>query len=160
MENRKPITPAFRPIHDADVTTWELPEGAIARLGRGKVSDIAFSPDGRYIAVATRIGLWWYELATMLPVALWETERGVVSAVSFSDNGRWLATGKFDGAIKVWSTQTHRCIIKTEAHEQSMGIDELTFSPDGQYLCFIWLSLCTCLHLVYKNRCTCQEFHH
>ena len=29
-----------------DYTQWELPEGAIARLGRGGISDIQYSPDG------------------------------------------------------------------------------------------------------------------
>ena len=119
---------------DTDVTTWKLPEGAITRLGRGKIHDLAFSPDGVYLAVATSIGLWWYELATIQPIALWETERGMVSAISFSNDGRRLATGNFDGIIKVWDTQTHRCVVKIEPHGRSSGVDELTFSPDGQYL--------------------------
>ena len=70
-----------------DVTTWALPENAIARLGRGKVRDVAFSPDGTHLAVAIDIGLWWYELATMQPVELWETERRMVSATAFSGDG-------------------------------------------------------------------------
>jgi hypothetical protein len=28
VENRKLVTPAFRPVDDTDVTTWALPEGA------------------------------------------------------------------------------------------------------------------------------------
>ncbi|MDE0399005.1 MAG: hypothetical protein OXL96_14505 [Candidatus Poribacteria bacterium] len=63
-------------INNTDITMWALPENAIARLGRGRVRDVAFSPDGVHLAVATDIGLWWYELSTMQPVALWETERG------------------------------------------------------------------------------------
>ena len=39
MENRQPVIPALRPIEDTDVTTWELPEGAIGRLGQGVLLD-------------------------------------------------------------------------------------------------------------------------
>ena len=31
MENRTAFTPVLRPLDDTDVSTWELPEGAIAR---------------------------------------------------------------------------------------------------------------------------------
>ena len=99
-------------INNRDVTTWALPEGAIARLDRGKVKDVAFSPDGMHLAVATDIGLWWYELSTMQPGALWETERGMVSAVSFSHDGQWIATGNADGIVKVWNTQDQQCIME------------------------------------------------
>ena len=146
-------------VDNKDMTTWGLPESAIARLGRGKIRDLAFSPDGAYLAAATSIGLWWYELATMRPIALWETERGMVSAISFSNDGRWLAIGNSDGIIKVWETQTHRCVVKIEPHDRGSGVDELTFSPDGQYLCFIRFPLRPCLNLVYKNRYTCREFY-
>ena len=80
-------------INDTDITTWELPENAIARLGRGSVKDVAFSPDGECLVAATDIGLWWYELATMQPVALWETERGWFLLPPFPtmDNGLPLA---------------------------------------------------------------------
>ncbi|MDE0634682.1 MAG: hypothetical protein OXI43_02340 [Candidatus Poribacteria bacterium] len=56
MANKKPITLGFRPIDDADVTTWKLPDGAIGRLARGRVTDMTFSSDDKYLAVATPIG--------------------------------------------------------------------------------------------------------
>ena len=122
-------------IDNTDITTWALPEGAIARLGRGRVKDIAFSPDGEYLlAVATDIGLWWYELATMQPIALWETERGVVSAVSFSSDGQWIATGNSDGIVKVWETQNPRCILEVGKRVLNGNVSQLAFSPDGKHL--------------------------
>jgi hypothetical protein len=33
------------------------------------------------------MGLWWYEISSKSPIALWETERGMISAVDFSQNG-------------------------------------------------------------------------
>ena len=39
-----------------DYTTWGLPEGAKARLGKGKITAIEFSPDGSQIAVASSVG--------------------------------------------------------------------------------------------------------
>ena len=35
-----------------DYTQWGLPEGAIARIGKGSITDIAYSPDGSRLAVA------------------------------------------------------------------------------------------------------------
>ena len=58
MEDKKLIIPAPVGAGGDDVTTWALPEGAIARLERGGVGGKKFSPDGRYLAVATKIGLW------------------------------------------------------------------------------------------------------
>ena len=121
-------------INNRDFTTWALPENAIARLGRGRVTDLTFSPDGECLVAATDIGLWWYELATMQPVALWETERGMVSTASFSDDGQWIATGNADGVVKVWNTQDQQCIMEVGQRRLNHGVAQLTFSPDGQHL--------------------------
>lgn len=92
--------------------SWVLPEGAISRFGHGSLMAMAVSPDGACLAVATKIGLWWYELATMQPVALWGTERGMLCAVAISPDGRLAATGDWDGVIKVWDIQRGVCITK------------------------------------------------
>lgn len=119
---------------NTDVTTWSLPEGAIARMGRGRVGPLEFSPDGKYIVVGTWIGLWWYELATMKPVDLWETERGMISALEFSPEGASLATGNWDGRIKVWDVQNHQCLAEMQRMGQFDVASQLAFSPDGQCL--------------------------
>ncbi len=132
MENRKPITPTFRPIHDADVTTWKLPDGAIARLGRGVIRDISISSEKRIFALATHIGTWVYELDTMQPIALLDTERGMVMTVTLSNDGQWIATHNWDGIIKVYETDSQQCVAKIQGWYKSTSI--LTFSPDNQYI--------------------------
>lgn len=118
-------------ISNSDVSTWALPEGAIGRLGRGRINDLAFSPDGESVAVATTIGVWLYELATLEPIALWETERGLVSTVAFSPDGQWIATSNWDGVIKVWDAETQRCTAKIQGTRYR---NALAFSSDSRYL--------------------------
>jgi WD40 repeat protein len=96
----------------ANVNTWALPEDAIARFGKGTVYDLAFTPDGKYLAVGTWVGLWWYDVSNLSPIALWETERGMLSAITISPDGRLAATGNWDSVIKVWDIQQSVCITK------------------------------------------------
>lgn len=117
-----------------DTTTWALPKGAIARLGRGTVMDIAFSPDSEFLAVATKIGVWHYELTSMKPIALWETERGMVSTISFSPNGQQIITGDADGVVKIWDMQKRQLLLKIEEKTWHNRIIRSVLSPDGQYL--------------------------
>ena len=120
--------------------SWVLPKGAISRFGHGSVMAMAVSPDGTYLAAATKIGLWWYELATMQPVALWERERGMLGAITISLDGRLAATGNWDGVIKVWDIQRSTCITKIvrpglkEPVRRATPIRSLAFSPDNQHL--------------------------
>jgi WD40 repeat protein len=117
-----------------------LPEGSIARLGHGFLSDIALSPDGEHLVVGTSIGLWWYECVTMTAVDLWDTKQGAISTLSFSSNGKWLATAGEDGSVKVWDVSRRACITRIERREKNNPltrqdkISRIAFSPDSQQL--------------------------
>ncbi len=149
MQNNEKWSPAIRQPENSDITTWELPEGATARLGQGSMmSDvtpqpIAPSPDGRYLAIGSTIGVWWYDLSTMTPVTLWDTGRGWITAVAFSPNGKRLATCDGEGIVKVWDVHSGDCISQMKRDEtkkiaQNMigvnFVSHLVFSPDSQYL--------------------------
>ena len=132
MENRQSLTPALRPVEDTDVTTWELPDGAIARLGPGLIFGMAFSPDKASLAVGTRVGVWMYELDTMQPVTLFETERGLISKVVLSPDGQWVTTSNGDGIINVREIETQERVAKIQGWHS--GTSQLAFSPDSRYV--------------------------
>ena len=132
MENKNSAAAALPRVDGEDVTTWALPEGAIARLGRGRASDVAFSPDGQSLAVSTAIGLWLYELPTLTPVALWDTERGMTGSVNFSPDGSQIVTYTFSENVKIWDTEQGTCTTEIDDHR---GISSNpVFSKDGRYL--------------------------
>ncbi|MYF92247.1 MAG: hypothetical protein F4184_09140, partial [Gemmatimonadetes bacterium] len=85
-------------VMDGDYRMWHLPDGAMARLGEGRIDDIAFSPGGQYLAVASGIGVWIYEVATSRALMLMPTASSVES-VSFSPDGATLASGSGDGTV-------------------------------------------------------------
>ena len=52
-----------------DTPQWHLPEGVKARIGKGRMNDIALSPDNQQLAVATDIGVWVYNVSTGTEIA-------------------------------------------------------------------------------------------
>ena len=136
MKNKKTQTAASFSSTDTDVAKWALPEGAVTRLGRGSLRDIAFSPDEQYFAVGTNIGLWLYELPTLSPIALWETDRGYIDGVTFSPDSRWVAAHIYHEAIRVWDIQNEVCIAEMELREKQdrWGLTKPVFSEDGERL--------------------------
>ena len=79
-------------VFTQDYTQWGLPEGAKARLGKGDISEIQYSPDGRRLAVASSIGIWIYNAQTGQELDL---SRGIrvgsiaLHSVLMGNPGKW-----------------------------------------------------------------------
>ena len=90
-----------------DNTQVGLPDGAIARLGKGGINIMRFSPDGSYLAVGTDVGVWLYELPHAKETALFTGHTGLINALAFSPDSKFLASGGFNNSIiQVWNVET------------------------------------------------------
>ena len=114
-----------------DYTQWNLPEGAKARLGKGQISEIAYSPDGTRLAVASSIGIWIYNAQTGEALNLLTGHTDWVSSVSFSPDGQKIASGSYDETVRLWDVRTGRHQIFT-GHTDS--VESVSYSPDGNTL--------------------------
>ena len=115
-----------------DYTQWNLPEGAIARLGKGWINEIAYSPDGSRLAVASRIGIWLYDTHTGAEVALLTGHTDHSWSVSFSPDSRTLASGSWDGTIRLWEVATGEHLRTFEGH--AVAVWSVSFSSDSRTL--------------------------
>ena len=141
MAKSKKWDPALSKHENNDITTWKLPDGAVSRLGQGIISSgMTYSPDGQHLACASTIGVWWYDLSTMVPVDLWDTDRGYIFAVSISPNGKWLATGDGDGLVKVWDVPRGVCISQMERDEAERLYDMVSHLTEIVYTFTYWRS--------------------
>ena len=76
-----------------DSTQFSLPEGAIARLGKGTLGKIHFSPDGSRLAVSSSIGIWFYDPKTGKALELLRYTDGVSPfAFAYSPDGNTIAS--------------------------------------------------------------------
>ena len=123
-------------------TQWSLPEGAKARLDKGSITgNIAYSPDGTRLAVASSIGVWIYDAQTGEELSLLAGEElsllghtyGVLS-MSFSPDGTTLASGGGwnDNTVRLWdvATATHKATLTGHTD----WVNSVSFSPDGTTL--------------------------
>ena len=105
LMNRDTIELTF-PTSNVNYSQWQLPEGAKARLGKGSINDIKFSPDGNWFAVATTIGIWMYDAKTGTEISLLKGDRQNVKGVMFSVDGSTLIGAVSGGKIVQWDADT------------------------------------------------------
>ena len=126
--------PAVPTMH-GDAQTWHLPDGVIARLGKGRLGKgdraLSFSRDGHRLAVASGIGVWLYDMTTLDALALFEHGSPVL-AVALSPGGTLLASASKDGTVALWEVATGTRTALLEGHRSPASC--VSFSPDGTLL--------------------------
>jgi WD40 repeat protein/transcriptional regulator with XRE-family HTH domain len=96
-----------------------------------RVQQIAYSPDGQYLASAEADGgarIWSVASGQELSRLAHDDS---VDAVAWSPDGRYLATGSDDRTSRVWDARTGREMARL-AHDDR--VFALAFSPDGRWL--------------------------
>ena len=115
-----------------DSPQWHLPEDAKARLGKGKINKVKFSPDGTLLAGISSIGVWLYDARTGEPRALLAGHTDTIYNVSFSSDGKTLASASEDGSIRVWDVATGEKKQILTGHKTRAR--NIAFSQDGKTL--------------------------
>ncbi len=115
-----------------DSTKWKLPEGAKARLGKGHIFDMAYSPDGTLLAAGGTIGIWIYDGRTGKELNLLTEHMESASTVAFSPDNQLLASNGKDNTILLWDPRTGEHRKTLTGHQDK--VNSVTFGPDGKTL--------------------------
>ena len=119
-----------------DTSRWGLPEGAKARLGRGIIYEVKYSPDGTRLAVASDSGVWLYD---SVKGDLVDLIRGGNSFgahdIAFSRDGSAFAAGAYD-IVCVWDAVTgeKKFTYPAPVDYPMFRIRCFNLSPDGDTL--------------------------
>ncbi len=141
---------------EGDYTQLRLPENAKARLGKGSISgNVAYSPDGKLLAVASSVGIWIHDAQTgkdlifcssVRPIIQDDLEgklvipsgqKGDIACITFSPDGKILASGGWDHTVVLWDAITGEQKTTLKDHNfNAVGGDIrcLSFSSDGKIL--------------------------
>ncbi len=124
----------YTPAGDAALTSLTtLPAPPRVLKGHtGDVWDIAFSPDGKYLATdgstdkTTRI----WDFATGETIRIFSGHTAEVSGVAYSPDGKYLLTGSHDRTARLWDVPSGQIVRVFTG--QINKIENVAFSPDGR----------------------------
>ena len=115
-----------------EYSKWELPEGALARIGKGHITgSIVFSPDSKMLVIPSSIGIWLYDATTYKELKLLTAD---VSNIVFSPDGlMFAANDSSDNSVELWDISYDPIQMKhiTTLKGHSKDITSIKFAPDG-----------------------------
>ena len=124
--------------------TWELAMpplgnsdgGTLFTQGADRVENLAISPDGKTLAMASGGGavlLWDFETGKLLKMLVGHS--AAVNGVEFSPDGQTLASAGADQTVRLWNVDTWRELMQLSTNNLKLGeVWALAFSPDGRQL--------------------------
>ncbi len=99
-------TPEFGYVVARHETPSGLPTSAKARLGKGGINVMRFSPDGTQLAVGTDVGLTIYDVFSGNEKGIGSKITAEINAIAFSHDGKLLACGGASNpVIQIWNLQ-------------------------------------------------------
>lgn len=103
------------------------------------VRALAFSPDGKWLAVAGgpsgrfgEIKIWDVKGTKPKLVNTIQGHRDTILAIAFAPDGATIASASYDRLVKIWDVQTGK--QKRSLKEHSDAVYAVTFMPDGKRL--------------------------
>ncbi len=103
----------------------------LACWNKEAVYEVAYSLDGRLLALASSLGIYLYEVKTQAQVRFIKT--GVrVSSVAFSPDGATLASGTHNNTVQLWRVDDG-ALLRTLKGRMGLVLS-VAFSPDGKTL--------------------------
>ncbi|NOK59549.1 MAG: hypothetical protein GFH27_549285n73 [Chloroflexi bacterium AL-W] len=124
-------------LHEARATPGVLIETQILTGHEGYVRDVAFSPEGQFLAssgVDAFINIWRVEDGKLLGSL--GPHGGSVDTLSFSFDGQLLASAGVDSTIKVWRLRDGHMLRNDPAHEGDW-IRQVLFNSNNTLLASI-----------------------
>jgi len=109
-----------------------LPEGVIARIGKGGIKTIRFFPDGTKLAVGSTIGIWIYDIQTGEAIDLLTTHTGPVNSIAFTPDGKTFASASDDNTARMWDANTGK--NKEMFFELPGDADALDINSNGKVI--------------------------
>ncbi len=128
--------PTLKPSATVKVREVISPENAsqvqeMARLGKGNIQQVSYSPDGKQLVIAISTGIYLYNSDTLAEERFIETGNNVDS-VALSPDGKILASGSHDEPIMLWDVASGRLLCTFEGNIEY--VNDIVFSPDGMTL--------------------------
>jgi WD40 repeat protein len=93
-------------------------------------SDIAFSPDGKTIALAGQTTVEIWDVSSKQRTHTLEGHAGVVNGIDFSPDGRHVLSTSYDATVKLWDASTGQELRTLVGHTEE--VNDVVFSPDGK----------------------------